>query len=210
MIDPIFEKINFREKYADHYAAVEGEVTATVTHDFNYMTISGEWHPEWSKVFNNAVQLLEWLSFTMKFRLKNDPPQGFFDYNMPPAETVWKNMDKKPELRKRKVSLPIPNYISEDRVVNTWRIAQAKTEEKLPQVKFTKWKKKDTIQILQVWAYGKSKRTVNKLHSYAKKNNLEIKSEYQEIYLNDMRRTKPENLETIIRYDVKKLKTSKK
>jgi hypothetical protein len=59
---------------------------------------------------------------------------------------------------------------------------------------------------LHIWAYHTSKRTVNKLHSYAKKNGLEIKGEYQEMYLNDLRRTKPEKLETIIRYEVKKAK----
>jgi len=74
----------------------------------------------------------------MKFRLKNDPPQGFFDYNMPPTETVRKNMDKKKEDRKRKIFLPLPSYIEEARVVNTRRVAQAKTDEKLPQMRFQK------------------------------------------------------------------------
>lgn len=205
-----FEKINFRDKYDQHYLAEEWKVTETTTHDFNYMTVIGKGHPEDSKLFNQTVQLLEWLSFTMKFRLKNDPPQGFFDYNMPAAEVERKNMDNKNrDQRKRKIHLPIPAYIAQDRVINTRRVAQAKTEDKLPQVKFLKWKKRQVIQILHVWAYGSGKKAVNKLHAYAKKNNLEIKWEYRELYLNDMRRTKPDNLETIIRYDVKKWKASK-
>lgn len=204
-----FEKIDFREKYAEHYAAVEWEVTETTTHDFNYITISGVGHPELSNEFNKAVQFLEWLSFTMKFRLKNDPPQWFFDYFMPPAEVVWKNLDAKQEERKWKILLPVPNYITDDRVVNTRRVAQAKTEEKMAQVKFISSKPKSVIQIQYTWAYGTSKRTKNKLYSYAKKHNLEIKGDYQELYLNDMRRTKPENLETIIRLEVKKWKAAK-
>jgi len=209
MHDKTFEKISFKEKYPEHYAAEESKVTETITHDFNYMTIAGTEHPQDSKRFNSAVQLLEWLSFTMKFRLKNDPPQGFFDYNMPPTETVRKNMDKKKEDRKRKIFLPLPSYIEEARVVNTRRVAQAKTDEKLPQMRFQKWKKRKVIQILHIWAYGSGKRKVNKLNAYAKKHNLEIKWDYQEVYLNDMRRTKPDNLETIIRFDVKKAKAAK-
>ena len=86
----------------------------------------------------------------MKFRLKNDPPQGFFDYNMPPAEVVWKNLDAKQEDRKWKIMLPVPNYITDDRVVNTWRVAQAKTDEKMPHVKFVTSKPKTVIQILYI------------------------------------------------------------
>lgn len=206
MFDQVFEKHNFREKYPHHYLANEKEVTTTTLHDFNYISIAWKWHPEKIKWFNKAIQLLEGLIFTIKFRLKGNPPEGFFDFNMPPCETTWKNLDAKPEEWKRNVSLPVPKFITEDRLVHTRRVAQAKSEEKLAQVKYSKGKERHMIQILNVWAYNTSKRPINKLRSYAKKNWLVIKWDLQEVYLNDLRRTKPEKLETIIRFEVKKAK----
>ncbi len=206
MFDQNFEKLNFREIYPEHYAAWEDEITLTTTHDFNYITTLWSWDPEASKEFNKAVQLLEGLMFTLKFKLKSNPPEGFFDFFMPPSECVRKNLEKKRDTRKRKISLPLPPFLWEEKVIHARRVAQAKTDEKLPQVKFATWKARQVIQILHIWAYGSSKATIKKLHTYAKKNWLEIKGDYQELYLNDMRRTKPDKLETIIRMDVKKAK----
>ena len=69
---------------------------------------------------------------------------------MPPCETTWKNLDAKPEEWKRNVSLPVPKFITEDRLVHTRRVAQAKSEEKLAQVKYSKGKERHMIQILNV------------------------------------------------------------
>lgn len=204
-----FEKLNFRSKFENHYLTNENNVVETKTHDFNYISISWKWHPEDSKLFNKSIQLLEWMIFTIKFKLKSDPPEGFFDFFMPPSEATRKNLDGKRDEWKRKVSLPVPKFVSEERVTRTRRIAQAKTDEKLAQVKYNKGREKNVIQVLHVGWYNSSKRTVNKLHSYAKKHWLEIKWDYQEMYLNDLRRTQPDKLETIIRYEVKKGKKSK-
>lgn len=205
-----FEKLNFKEKYASHYDATQAWVVEVKTHPFNYLSISWKGHPETSKEFNKAIQLLEGLVFTIKFKLKGNPPEGFFDFDMPPSESERKDVDGKKEDWKWKVSIPVPNFITEEKVVHTRRVAQAKSEEKLSQVKFFKGKEKHVIQILLIWAYHTSKRSINKLHSYAKKNWLEIKGNYQELYLNDMRRTKPDKLETIIRLEVKKAKATGK
>ncbi len=203
MHDQTFEKYNFREKFPEHYLSNEETVTETTTRAFNYISIKWVGHPEASKAFNKAIQLIEWLIFTIKFRLKGNPPEGFFDFNMPPCEAYRKEIKAKPEARKRTVSVPVPDFITEDRVVHTWRVAQAKSEEKLSQIKFTKWKERKVIQMLNVWGYDTSKKKEKTLRAYAKKNKLIIKGDYQELYLNDMRRTKIDRLETILRFEVK-------
>ncbi len=206
MFDQNFEKFDFKEKYPTHYLTQDNNVVETTTQGFNYISISWVGHPEDGKIFNKAIQLLEGLIFTIKFKLKWNPPDGFFDFSMPPTESSWQNIEGDRKDRKRKVSLPVPDFMTKEKVTNTRRIAQAKSAEKLSQVKYSTSKEKKVIQVLHIWAYQTSKRTINKLHSYCKKNKLEIKSDYQELYLNDMRRTKPEKLETIIRYEVKKIK----
>lgn len=70
-----FEKKDFIPTYENHYLAKENEVIETDTHDFSYISISGKGHPETSNEFNKAVQLIEGLIFTIKFKLKTDPPE---------------------------------------------------------------------------------------------------------------------------------------
>lgn len=69
---------------------------------------------------------------------------------MPPSETTWKNLDAKKEEWKWIASIPVPKFITEDKLVHIRRVAQAKSEEKLPVVKYTKSKSKQVIQILHI------------------------------------------------------------
>jgi len=69
---------------------------------------------------------------------------------MPPTECVRKNIDAKPEEWKWKVSLPVPKFITKERVTHTRRVAQAKSEEKLSQVTYSTGKEKRVIQILHI------------------------------------------------------------
>jgi len=75
MHEHTFEKYDFKEKFAEHYLTNENNVVETTTHDFNYISITGKGHPEGSKEFNRCIQLLEGLIFTIKFRLKGNPPE---------------------------------------------------------------------------------------------------------------------------------------
>gem|GEM_PF-4361328 len=69
---------------------------------------------------------------------------------MPPCEAYRKELKTKPEDRKWTVSVPVPDFITEERVIHIRRVAQAKSEEKLSQIKFKKGKAKKVIQILNI------------------------------------------------------------
>lgn len=206
MIQNQFEKINFKEKYPEYYTNETVEVTPVTTYELNYLTIKGVGHPDENKKFHKAIQLLEGLIFAIKFKLKNNPPAGFFDFWMPPSEVLWSNIQGDKKDRDREVMLPVPKFITEEKITMAWRIAQAKSEEKLPHVNFRKGKKKKVIQILHIGPYDEKKKKIEFLKKYASKNKLELKGNYQEVFLNDARRTKPEKLETILRYEVKPTK----
>jgi hypothetical protein len=65
------------------------------------------------------------------------------------------------------------------------------------------------VQMLHIGAFDKEEQTFNKMKEFIKDSEYEIKTlNQQEIYLSDFRKTKTENLKTILRYeiDIKKQK----
>ena len=65
------------------------------------------------------------------------------------------------------------------------------------------------VQMLHIGTFDQEEQTFNKMKEFIKDSEYEIKNlNQQEIYLSDFRKTKTENLKTILRYeiDIKKQK----
>ena len=85
-------------------------------------------------------------------------------------------------------------------------IARMKEKKKrLPNVMVSSRTEGPSMQILHRGAYENIIETVEKLRDKASQEGYELTGRHHEIYLNDSRRNKPEYLETIIRYQVKKV-----
>jgi hypothetical protein len=57
-------------------------------------------------------------------------------------------------------------------------------------------------QILHTGPYSAEPPTITRLHAFIKDNNYNFNGKHREIYLNDIRRTAPEKLKTIIRQPI--------
>ena len=128
---------------------------------------------------------------------------------MPPNEALrWVKSGKlettKPEKRHWQALLPQPSYITATLVKTVLSIAQQKEPNKhLPKIELVKHPKMTVIQTLHVGPYEDIAKPIKLLKDYAKKNKLKMEGKHHEVYLNDPRRTKPQDLKTIIRYQVK-------
>jgi len=166
--------------------------------------ISGIWHTDITKEFTDAIQALSWIAFALKFKMKRKNPDGYYDYTMPPAESFRTNIDKPKEERNRKAVLRQPDFIWADDVLKMRRIAHAKSKDtKLPQIDFETLNSQKVIQIGHFGPYTEMNDTIAKIHKFAKEKKLTLVWPHHEIYLNDLRRTKPAELKTIVRYVVK-------
>jgi hypothetical protein len=55
-----------------------------------------------------------------------------------------------------------------------------------------------SAQILHIWPFSEEGSTVEKLHNFIKENKHDFNGLHHEIYLSDIRKSKPEKLRTII------------
>ncbi|MDP2669538.1 MAG: GyrI-like domain-containing protein [bacterium] len=122
---------------------------------------------------------------------------------MPPVEAIWKNLRKKPELREWKAFLLQPVTVTSALLYEVTDIATMRhPDTPLPEVKLETCSEGACLQTLHRGPYALLDTAETAIHSYAKEWGLKIEKTRHEIYLNDPRKTKEADLETIIRMQV--------
>lgn len=204
------EKIDFTKKFPDLYEAVQWEVSVIDVPPLKFIISEGigieSTDDDFDNAFNDVHTFVWGLAFSMKFRLKRIAHETFEDYHMPPIEALWTKKWSEKKDWKWKLMLLQPNSITEELLRKTVEIAKMKQQDKvLPAVAFEKINQWTCIQTLHVWAYTDVQTSISLLEAYAKENGYKITWNHHEIFLNDKRRTKPEKLNTIVRYQVQKI-----
>lgn len=78
-----------------------------------------------------------------------------------------------------------------------------KNPKSLSKLRFEKYSERLSAQILHIGPYGQAEEsTVEKLHLFIEQSGYKIRDKHHEIYISDVRRTKPEMLKTIIRQPI--------
>ncbi len=140
-------------------------------------------------------------------------PDGYFDYTVYPLEGVW---DLKEEA-KAKPNLPFnkddlffklmirqPDFVDPD-FANKMR---ALTKEKKPHVlldsvKFESITEGKCIQMLHIGSYDSEPNSFKLMEDFAQKQGFKRFTKiHKEIYLTDARKTSPEKLKTVLRFQV--------
>jgi len=81
-------------------------------------------------------------------------------------------------------------------------VKEKKSLPAIDRLRFEQYKEDACAQILHVGPFSQEKPTIDKLHQFIEDNKKERCRLHHEIYLSDFRRTKPENLKTIIRQPI--------
>ena len=74
--------------------------------------------------------------------------------------------------------------------------------EKVREVRLVEFDEGLSAQIMHIGPYSEEASTINKLHNWVSDQGYRLRDNHHEIYMSDPRRTKPENLKTIIRHPV--------
>ncbi len=165
--------------------------------------------------FADAVGVLYALSYAIKMMPKKGvTPEGYYEYSVFPLEGVWdlaeeaRGLDK---LDKDKLIYTLmirqPDFVTDD-------LAQAvieQTKKKKPnplldKVRFTELEEGLCVQMLHIGSYDDEPHSFAKMEQYCDLNGLKRLSKiHREIYLSDARKTVPDKLKTVLRFNVDKL-----
>ena len=133
------------------------------------------------------------------------------DYGVMPLECLWWTDDMREfsmeDKSQWKWSMMImqPDFVTKDLVAEaTAQVTKKKGVAMLENVRCAAMEEGICAQVLYIGPYNEEPPTIVKLHEFITQNGYKLHGRHREIYLNDMRRTAPEKLKTIIRQPMTK------
>ncbi|MFX0087121.1 MAG: GyrI-like domain-containing protein [Candidatus Hodarchaeota archaeon] len=202
-------KIDFKLKLKEYYAGVSAKEFSIVTvPPLNFLMIDGQGYPGTSQEYQDAMETLYPVSYTLKFMLKEKGK----DYVVMPLEGLWwaddmdvfttEFMERKDEWKWTSMVMQ-PDFITEEMVQEAIEeVKKKKNPVALPKLRFEQYNEGLSAQILYFGSYSDEGPTIERLHGFVKEQGYQLRGKHHEIYLSDPRRTKPERLKTIIRQPI--------
>ena len=195
---------DFRKKVGALYAARRDPAMVRVP-ALKYLVITGRGDPAKGKEFQEAIQALYALAYTLKFSGK----PGSRQRAMPvlPLDALWWMPGRKgfpanaPRSAWRwQAMLAVPGFVTQAMLAKVRKVVLSKKPMPLAsKVRLKKWKEGLCAQVLHVGPYAAERPTIKRLHDFIQEQGYRPTGRHHEVYLSDPRRTSPKNLKTILR-----------
>ena len=203
------EKLDFKKSLGFLYKASAIKPDIVTVPKLNYLMVDGHGDPNNSKLFQDAIEVLFSMAYTIKFMIKKGLQQ--IDFGVMPLEALWWMDDMKEFSMENKskwkwtIMIMQPDFVTNAIFEQAKElVAKKKNPVLLKDIRLESMEEGLCAQILYIGPYDKETSTIIKLHEFIKENGYNLHGKHREIYMNDMRRTAPEKLKTIIRQPMMK------
>ena len=173
----------------------------------SYIVIDGKGDPN-QEDFSERVGILYALAYAIKMKYKKAPlDEVYHDFTVFPLEGLWKK-EKEGELVKSELSYSImigqPDFITRELFEESLNEVMIKKPNLLYEaIRFEKIEEGLSLAMLHVGTFDTENKTFADMEDFCQLHNLKRITEfYREIYLNNLHRTEPSKLKTILRYQV--------
>jgi hypothetical protein len=166
--------------------------------------IDGAGDPNTSRSFQDAVEALYAVSYSLKFTVKKGLLQ--LDYGVLPLEGLWWSEDMTTFTADDKSDWKWTLMIMQPPVVTasmaTGAIESVRVKKDLPALplmRFESFTEGFSIQTLHIGPFSEEGPVIEELHRQIEKQGKKRRGKHHEIYLSDIRRAAPEKWRTVIR-----------
>ncbi|KPJ77359.1 MAG: hypothetical protein AMS14_00765 [Planctomycetes bacterium DG_20] len=200
------DKIDLRKERPDLWKASAKAPTMVDVPAMHFLMVDGEGEPNTSAAFQQAIEALYGLSYTLKFASKMG--RGI-DWKVMGIEGLWWADDPEAFRAGRKDEWRWTLLIAQPDVVTAEAVEaaretlrQKKNPAALDHVRLERFDEGLSAQMLHVGPYSEEGPTIERLHAFIRDEGYDLAGKHHEIYLSDPRRVAPEKLKTILRYPV--------
>lgn len=206
-------KVDLKKENKELYNPSAKEVSIVDVPEMNFLMIDGEGDPNTSQEYQDSIEALFSVAYKVKFISEKENSQ---DYVVMPLEGLWwvENLEDFNILDKSgwkwTAMIRQPDFITKDMIKKAIQeVEKKKNLPELSKIKFQSLHEGLSAQIMYIGPYSQEGPTVEKLHNFIEEKGYEFNGslpgeKHHEIYISDMRRTKPEKLKTIIRQPMKR------
>ncbi|MFQ5400452.1 MAG: GyrI-like domain-containing protein [Anaerolineae bacterium] len=200
-------KIDLKKELKPLYRPSAKKMAFIDVPQMNYLMVDGRGDPNTSQAYQEAVEALYALAYTLKFMMKKGRVGQ--DYVVMPLEGLWWVDDMEMFSMEDKDSWQWTAMILQPDPVTQAMLEQAvgevirkKNPAAIGRVRLESWAEGLAAQIMYIGPYAEEAPTIAMLHQFIEDNGYTLRGKHHEIYLSDPRRTAPERLKTIIRQPV--------
>jgi hypothetical protein len=169
----------------------------------NFLMIDGAGDPNTAQAYQDAVNALYSLAYTLKFIVKKTQA---VDYPVMALEGLWWADDMAEFSLANKAAwqwtmmIMQPELITPDLVARaTQEAARKKPLPALRNIRFERYHEGLSAQIMHIGPYAAEAPTIEKLHRFIHDHGYALRGKHHEIYLSDPRKATPEKMKTVIR-----------
>jgi len=204
-------KVDLKKELGHLYKPSAKEVSMVDVPAMQFLMVDGEGDPSISQAFQEAIEALYGLSYTLKFMAKKR--EGGQDYVVMPLEGLFWVAEGLPGLSQEEakgdwkwtIMIMQPEWITEEMFGQAREeLAYKKDPPALPRVRFEWLHEGLSAQIMHIGPYSAEWPTIEKLHRFIEESGYRLRGKHHEVYLSDPNRTAPERLKTVIRQPMEK------
>jgi len=182
--------------------------------DLAFLMVDGRGDPSSSEAYQDALDALYGIAYTLKFALKKADLER--NFKVAPLEGLWWADTERPNMDELQADrnawnwtmmIALPDGVTAAEVA----AAAAARRRQLPaasSVRLERFAEGLAAQIMHVGPYSTEAPTIERLHAFVDGQGYALRGRHHEIYLGDPRRTAPERLKTVIRHPVRPYATS--
>jgi hypothetical protein len=193
------------------YSPSAGHPAIVEVPEIAFLMIDGRGDPNASEAYQDALQALYGIAYTLKFTLKKQDPGR--DFKVAPLEGLWWGDEEAPTMaglqRDRDawnwtMMIAVPGAVTAAEVaVATEAAARRREVPAAPGVRLELFAEGLAAQIMHLGPYAEEAPTIERLHAFVAEQGYRLRGRHHEIYLGDPRRTTPERLKTVLRHPVR-------
>ena len=203
-------KIDFKKELKDIYSPKPGQFTLVEIPAMQYLMVDGVGDPNKVLEYQQAVESLFSVSYTLKFHSKKVLSR---DYVVPPLEGLWWSNNYEDFITRRKdnwswtMMIMVPDWLGHDEVDEAIRTVRAnKPSIEVDSLRLDTLHEGLSVQIMHIGSYDDEAPTLRKLHDvWLPQNGLKERLKHHEIYIGDPRKIEPSKLKTVLRQPVSRV-----
>ncbi|GAK54727.1 hypothetical protein U14_06015 [Candidatus Moduliflexus flocculans] len=197
-------KIDLKKELKHLYHPSAKQVSMVDVPPMNFLMIDGQGDPNTSQAYQNAIEALFSVSYTLKFMIKKGAQA--IDYGVMPLEGLWWTEDMARFSTDDKnnwlwtAMIMQPEYVTEAFVKEAVeQVTKKKGIAVAAHLRFECFHEGRSAQILHIGPFSAEKPNVDRVHAAIEAHGCRLAGKHHEIYLSDFRKALPEKLKTIIR-----------
>lgn len=198
------KKIDYRKEMKELYAPSAKQVGLVEVPAMNYLMIDGKGDPNKAVAFQQAVEALYGVSYTLKFMIKKGP--AAIDYGVMPLEGLWWIEEMAEFSIERKddwlwtVMIMQPAPVTEALVKQAIEeVRKKKNPPALSLMRYESLAEGKAAQIMHLGPFATEGPTIEKVHAFIREQGGKLRGKHHEIYLSDIRKAAPEKWKTVLR-----------